>query len=77
MLSDVGVGRRPSPAVVVTNALRVAVECYLLVDVSPAAFLSLVDWSPFVSMLSWCPSSSSLPCVKVASTVYCILSVYL
>ena len=52
LLDDVGVGRRLSSAVVVTNVLRAAVECYLLADVSPAAFLSLVGWSPFVLVVS-------------------------
>ena len=45
MLSHVGVGRRQTLAVVVTIVLGVAVECYLLVDGSPAAFLLLVNWS--------------------------------
>ena len=52
LLNDVSVVRRPSSAVVVTNVLRVAVECYLLADVPPAAFLSLVGWSPFVFVVS-------------------------
>ena len=47
MLNDVGVGRRPSSAVVVTKyvRVRVTVECYPLFDASPAAFLPFVDWS--------------------------------
>ena len=75
LLSHVGVGHRPIHAVVMTTVLGVGVECYLLVDGSPAARLLLVNLSSPVYVLSWRASSPSLMCEKVSLTSFCSLSV--
>jgi len=65
LLSHVDVGHRPIHAVFVTIVLGVDVECYLLVDVSPAARLLPVNLSSPIYLLSRRASSPSLTCEKV------------
>jgi len=60
-----------------TIVLGIGVECYLLVDVSPAARPVLVNLSSPVYLLSRHAPSPSLTCEKVSSTAFCSLNVRL